>query len=190
MTTDPTNAIGTIDPSTQAVMPEPDPATAGKPPSHVKATSMGLDPDAGVAAFSKVLGEIVWLMGQSTAHRQMFISDLEWLMMTPLMNKQFRMFYQELPGQRASQRPVGVAFWAFASQEVEDRLLSGNSRLQPQDWTSGDRAWLTEVIAPFGGGHAIVQDIKAKVFPDRDFRVLTIKDGKREARLVPAPKTD
>ena len=41
-----------------------------------------------------------------------------------------------------------------------------------------------EVIAPFGGADAMVQDLKDKVFPTRELRVLTLKDGKREVRVV------
>ena len=48
---------------------------------------------------SAVLGEIVWLMSQSPLHKQMFISDLEWMIMPPVLLKQFRLYYQEAPGQ-------------------------------------------------------------------------------------------
>jgi RTX toxin acyltransferase family len=51
--------------------------------------------------------------------------------------------------------------------EVETRLAAGTTRLRPQDWKSGDRLWVVEVIAPFGGAGAMVQDLKAKVFPER-----------------------
>ena len=62
-----------------------------------------------------MLGEIVWLMSQSPIHKQFYISDLEWFVMTPVLLQQFRIFY-------ASDRPVGVLLWAFASDEVEARL--------------------------------------------------------------------
>jgi cytolysin-activating lysine-acyltransferase len=56
--------------------------------------------------------------------------------------------------------------------------------MRPQDWKSGDRLWVVEVFAPFGGADAMVADLKAKVFPDRELRVLTLTDGKREVRVV------
>jgi hypothetical protein len=61
---------------------------------------------------SEVLGEIVWLMSQSPIHKQFYISDLEWFVMTPVLLQQFRIFY-------AQDRPVGVLLWAFASNKVE-----------------------------------------------------------------------
>ena len=63
-------------------------------------------------------------------------------------------------------------------------LTQGTNRLRPQDWKSGDKAWVVEVIAPFGGGDAMVADVKAKVFAGRDLRALVVKDGKREVRVL------
>lgn len=45
--------------------PGPDPFTHPVPEGHAKTTAA-------------VLGEIVWLMSQSSLHKQFFISDLEW----------------------------------------------------------------------------------------------------------------
>lgn len=40
-----------------------------------------------------MLGEIVWLMSQSSLHKQFFVSDLEWFVMTPVLLQQFRTYY-------------------------------------------------------------------------------------------------
>jgi hypothetical protein len=40
-------------------------------------------PEGAAKKVSEVLGEIVWLMSQSPLHKQFFISDLEWFVMTP-----------------------------------------------------------------------------------------------------------
>lgn len=116
---------------------------------------------------SEVLGEIVWLMSQSPLHKQFFISDLEWLVMTPVLLQQFRLFYDK-------DKPIGVTFWATVNDEVEERLKAGTSRLRPQDWKSGDKLWVVEVIAPFGGAEEMVKDLKAKVFAERDLKYLAL----------------
>ncbi|MBC7871098.1 MAG: toxin-activating lysine-acyltransferase [Chitinophagaceae bacterium] len=59
-------------------------------------------------------------------HKNLFISDLEWLVMTPILLKQFRVFY-------APDRPIGVALWAYVNEEVEKRLMTGAARLAPAD---------------------------------------------------------
>src|SRR5262245_51335052 len=62
---------------------------------------------------SAVLGEIVWLLTQSPAHKQaFFIGDLEWMVMPPILMQQLRMFY-------AKDKPIGVILWATVNKEVE-----------------------------------------------------------------------
>src|SRR5262245_65693577 len=88
-------------------------------------------PAGAAKKMSEVLGEIVWLMSQSALHKQFFISDLEWLAMTPVVLGQFRLFYDQA-------KPIGVVFWASVGEDVEARLAAGPSRLRPQDWKWGD----------------------------------------------------
>ena len=124
-----------------------------------------------------MLGEIVWLMSQSPLHKQFFISDLEWLVMTPVLLQQFRLFYDQ-------SKPIGVAFWATVNEEVEQRLTAGTTRLRPQDWKSGERLWVVEVIAPFGGAEEMVKDLKTKVFPQRELKFLAVGPQGREVRML------
>ncbi len=122
---------------------------------------------------SAVLGEIVWLMSQSPLHKQFFISDLEWFVMTPVLLQQFRTYY-------ASDKPIGVVLWASVSDQVAERFAQGTTKLRPQDWKSGDNLWVVEVIAPFGGAEEMVKDLKDKVFPSRPVSFLAVtKDGKQ-----------
>ena len=117
-------------------------------------------------------------MSQSPGHKSFFISDLEWFVMTPLFLQQFRLFYDK-------EKPIGVVFWGLVDAEVEARLMSGGAKLRPQDWKCGDKLWVTEVIAPFGGAPQMVADLKEKVFPTREIKILaTGADGKREVRAV------
>jgi cytolysin-activating lysine-acyltransferase len=130
-------------------------------------------PEGAAKKVSEVLGEIVWLMSQSPLHKQFFISDLEWLVMTPVLLQQFRLFYDQ-------GKPIGVAFWATVNAEVEERLAAGTSRLRPQDWKSGAALWVVEVIAPFGGAEEMVKDLKAKVFAGREMKFLAVGAKGRE----------
>lgn len=134
-------------------------------------------PDGAAKKVSEVLGEIVWLMSQSPLHKQFFISDLEWFVMTPVLLQQFRLFYDQT-------KPIGVAFWATVNDEVEERLAVGTTRLRPQDWKSGDRLWVVEVIAPFGGAEEMVKDLKAKVFPQREMKFLTTGAQGRQVKAI------
>ena len=135
-------------------------------------------PDGHAKTTAAVLGEIVWLMSQSRLHKQFFIQDLEWFVMTPVLLQQFRLYYD-------NQKPIGVVLWARVSAEVEAMLSVGTTKLRPQDWRSGDRLWVVEVIAPFGGAEEMVRDLKAKVFPDRELKYVALgAGGKMEVRVV------
>jgi cytolysin-activating lysine-acyltransferase len=154
------------------------PAGSGQDKSASRGTIFDQPAPAGAAKkTSEVLGEITWLMSQSPLHKQLFISDLEWLVMTPMMLQQFRLFYDQ-------SKPVGVVLWASVSEEVEARLAAGNARMRPQDWKSGDRLWVVEVIAPFGKGEEMVRDLKERVFGEKEMKMLAVSAKRRELRTL------
>ena len=112
--------------------------------------------------------------------------------MTPVILQQFRMYYQNAAPAEGGQRLIGVlrqraskmALWARVSAEVEAMLEQGTTRMRPQDWKSGDRLWVVEIIAPFGGQDAMAADLKAKVFPSEALKVLALVQGKKVVRVV------
>jgi cytolysin-activating lysine-acyltransferase len=113
---------------------------------------------------AEALGQIVWLFTQSAAHRELRVKDLEWSVMPAILSEQFRIFrFGPLPGlDRAAaeklappglnaaveELPLGVAIWARLSAQAEQRL-ENEERMQAEDWTSGDRVWLLELVSPF-----------------------------------------
>jgi cytolysin-activating lysine-acyltransferase len=97
--------------------------------------------------------------------------------MTPVLLRQFRVFY-------APDRPIGVALWAYVNEEVEQRLKSGNARLAPTDWKSGDKLWLVDIVAPYGGHDAMIKDSKEKVFPEREVNFLAIGPKGAEVKVA------
>jgi cytolysin-activating lysine-acyltransferase len=112
---------------------------------------------------AEAIGQIVWLLSQSPTHRELRIGDLEWSFMPAVVLEQFRIFrFGTLPDmedvpmpqvagfdkQTMEQLPLGVAIWAKVSAAVEAKLEKGE-RLAPEEWRSGDRVWLLELIAPF-----------------------------------------
>ncbi len=122
---------------------------------------------------TRLLGQIVSLMGQSPAHRHIFLSDLEWLVLPPLMKRQARIW------RRQTERgavPVVYASWANVTPEVEKRLLQGQNRLRPAEWDGGDIPWLIDLVAPYGGVDAALGELVDQTF-----------SGKPVKSLVPTP---
>jgi cytolysin-activating lysine-acyltransferase len=113
------------------------PPAAGGPPAGAK---------TGPITVSHLLGEMAWLLTQSPLHRALTIGDLEWLVMPALIHRQFYIF-------REGDRPVGLALWAKCDAAAEAKLDKGmiepENRLTLEEWVSGDRLWLVDLIAPF-----------------------------------------
>ncbi|MBF0167293.1 MAG: toxin-activating lysine-acyltransferase [Alphaproteobacteria bacterium] len=165
-------------PATVAETPAPAPASPS--PSLESAPPHHSSP-------AEVLGDVVWLMTQSPAHRHFFVADLDWLILPPLMLRQCRLV-------RGKERPQSFVTWALLNEEVEQRLMAGHNRLKPSDWNSGDRAWMIDLIAPFGGQDALLVELKQRLFPDRPLKLLQPgKDGKGpvagEVRIQPKEGT-
>jgi cytolysin-activating lysine-acyltransferase len=76
------------------------------------------------------------------------------MVIAPVALQQYR-FYRDAQG-----RLVGFAAWAFLSAEVEARLNAGDQRLAPNDWKSGDRAWLLTVMSGAGQAPAVLEDLR------------------------------
>jgi cytolysin-activating lysine-acyltransferase len=98
-------------------------------------------PDSAPHTVSHMFGEIVWLMTQSPQHKHFALADLEWMVMPALLLNQYRLFHNE-------GRPIGAALWAFLSEEAEAKLSMSPPRLRPDEWKSGDRCWLVDLITP------------------------------------------
>jgi len=121
---------------------------------------------------SHLLGEMTWLLSQSPLHRALAIGDLEWLVMPALIHQQFYLF-------RDGDRPVGLALWAKCDAEAEKKLAEGmiepENRLTLEEWTSGDRIWLVDLIAPFADGtnrhrELMIADLISKPLAGEEFR--------------------
>lgn len=101
---------------------------------------------------ASVLGQMVWLLLQSPAHRHVFVSELEWRVLPPLTLGQARIFKKD-------KEPFAFVTWALASEGVEGRLRAMPGKLTPAEWKSGVRMVIVDVVAPFGGGDACVNEV-------------------------------
>lgn len=161
---------------------------------------------------ANMLGEMVWLLTTSQTHKHFSLSDLEWMIMPPLMLEQYRIYYD-------GQRPIALALWAYLSDDAEKKLESGGTRLRPDEWRSdgaeatktilerrqsggagtlpedirhpAGRLWLVDLIAPQATPEnkmteKIIADLAQNVFPGRKlkFHVTNPQTGKREVKEV------
>jgi cytolysin-activating lysine-acyltransferase len=113
---------------------------------------------AGETAAAAIFGQVAWLMSRSPAHRHLPLVEVDARIRPPLALKQYRLF-------RHQGRAVAFVCWALASEEVAQRLLRSTAqRLQPQEWRSGQRPVIFDVVAPFGGADACIKEVMRTVF--------------------------
>lgn len=117
------------------------------------------------------MGPVIMLYMQSTHRRFQFISNLEWLLLPPLVNGQCKLYMKK-------EYPISFVSWAFLGEETEKRLFHNGGKLRPEDWKSGENLWLIDIVAPFGGVENMLRDIQKKEFPGRTIKI-----------LAPDPKT-
>jgi cytolysin-activating lysine-acyltransferase len=161
-------------------------ARAQKPsPQSVEETPTAPPPPAAVPlTVSHMFGEMAWLLTQSPTHKHYSLADLEWMVMPALLLQQYRVF-------RDGARPVGVALWAFLSEEAEVRLADGKSHIRPDEWKSGDRCWLIDLVAPFSTAEnqmigRMLTDLSQTVLKGREFKFWRTDPatGKRKAIVI------
>lgn len=138
-----------------------------------------------VPTIAHMLGEMVWVCSQSPIYKNLKISDIEWLLMPAILLEQYRVFHHE-------KTPIGFALWAFLSEEVEKRMNDDMEQgkrimLTPQEWKSGERLWLMEMIVPTANEqnkltHILMADLIKNVFKDKPFKFhqIHMEGGKRK----------
>lgn len=129
------------------------------------------------------MGPVIMLYLQSSHRRYQFIADLEWLLLPPLVLGQCKLYMKK-------EYPISFVSWAFLDEAAEKRLFANGGKLRPEDWKSGDRLWLMDIVAPFGGVENMLRDIQKNEFPGQAVRLLAPdpKTGGVTARELPPYK--
>lgn|GEM_PF-3376155 len=98
-----------------------------------------------------------------------------------------------LPGIRAGSfalfedghRPLGFLSWASLSPEAERRYLKNPNSLSQEDWSSGDRVWIVDCVAPFGHFPSMYRYIRGHFRQTHIVvRALRLHAGEETAKVV------
>lgn len=125
-------------------------------------------------------------MTQSPRHGGLPIAELTWMLMPAIANRQFHLFHE-------GDRPVGAAIWAMLDETNEQKLTDGTfhpPQADASDWTSGDRCWLIDLIAPFADdtnkqADVMFGDLVTGVLKGRAFKMLRVDPAGGEGQVVP-----
>lgn len=125
----------------------------------------------------RVYGDMLFLGFRSPRHAQMPLGALRRYLEPPVELGQFRIF-------RFDDVPRAMYSWAWLDRDAERKLVEGEP-LAPEDWQSGDRLWIIDLIAPYPGLTAqIVRWImKPGHFAERQFWFRRV-GGQNETRRI------
>ncbi len=88
--------------------------------------------------------------------------------------------------QRGFRAPVAVVTWALVSEEVDRRLESQAGRLlrlRPDEWNSGEIAWLIDAAGSPAGVKAALQRLADRPFKERALKVVVREEPGGVARV-------
>lgn len=125
------------------------------------------------------MGPVIMLYMQSSHRRFQFISDLEWLLLPPLVGGQCKLYMKK-------EYPISFISWAFLDDDAEKRLFHNGGKLRPDDWKSGENLWIIDIAAPFGGVENMLRDIQKNEFPGQTIKMIAPdpKTGGIKARVL------
>lgn len=121
-----------------------------------------MDPVAGKSV-AEIFGEIVWLISQDRIAKDVQVKELEWLVMAPILLKQFHITYAPVPATQQAAgdastaaptlQPVAVELFAMCSDIVAAAIDADKNqmlKLTLNDWRSGEHKRIVRRFSPFG----------------------------------------
>ncbi|EKO3562960.1 RTX toxin-activating lysine-acyltransferase RtxC [Vibrio fluvialis] len=139
--------------------------------------SITLQPtELSLVKMQQMLGGIILLSQHSPLHRRYLV--IEWIeRILPAFELNQFCYYED-----EHERPIAFCNWALVSDQVREELLSGVREISQSDWHSGPHIYIPEMIAPFGHGREVVNDLRRRVFlPWKGQKVCTVR-GKVNAQ--------
>ena len=148
------------------------------PVGEAKADKVAVDNTRQQPTVVSVFGELVWLMQASVFHKQLFLGELEWAVLQPMLLQQYRIYHKD-------KKPVGAVFWARVDDEVHKRLQQGSVKLRAQEWKGGNNNWVIDVVAPFGNAPYFIEEIGKSVFAGQTYHYMQVdEDGRQKTVSV------
>jgi cytolysin-activating lysine-acyltransferase len=170
-----------------------------KSPPELAQAEAGIQPPPAPKASASTKGALGLRMAQSFAqivavlmrdpsYKSLRVTDLEWLVLPPVMAGQFRLAHATAPADSAQAQqggslvPVAAALWARVSPQVDKALsetLDKPVQLSQAAWTSGDIPWLMAVAGDRRATQAFLRQLQENEFKGKQVKMrLRGADGK------------
>jgi len=122
---------------------------------------------------SVAFAQIISVLMRSPHYKHYTLSDLEWLVLPPLMTGQFSVV-EASAEQNGPRFPAAVVLWASVSPEVDKRLsenLTAPMRLRPDEWRSGEILWLVDAVGDSRVVPEVLKRLQQSVFKERQLKL-------------------
>lgn len=129
-------------------------------------------------AIESILGAACFLTSKSPNHKYIFAHEYESMIIPAIINNQFSLFRNE------KNEPIAFISWAVVNNDVENRLLEGNAKLKPQDWKSGEKNYIIDVISPFVPTIKILKEFSQNQFKDKEISILKPNKDKKGSNIA------
>lgn len=111
-------------------------------------------------------GDFMSVLIQSPRHQGVTLGTLSQRMVPAFLHEQYVLAKAKPDNTNGPSTPVGCAFWASVSPDVDARLEADSTRpidLAEEEWKGGDIIWLIEVVGTQKVSEALVKSIRDKV---------------------------
>ena len=126
---------------------------------------------------AEVLGSVVWLWLYSKRHKEMPLHTLPTILLPAIKHQKFILGIE-------SAKPVFYLSWADFSPEAESRYIQHPLNLSDEDWSSGDRMWIIDWVAPFGHSKVMSDLLKRKLFVNKWMRAQYHRGTERGKTII------
>lgn len=125
-----------------------------------------------------VLGKLAWLWMNSPLHHSWQVSYLNRFVLPPVVLNQYMLIER-------NGFPVAYCSWALFSKQAELMYMLDSSNIQSNNWTSGDRLWFIDWVAPFSKQDSIdMKNLLIDKFPSSLARAIRVKKDSKQARVM------
>jgi hemolysin-activating ACP:hemolysin acyltransferase len=134
--------------------------------------------------FAASVGEIVMLLSRSPAYKYHSLADIEWMVLPAAALGQFYVV-EAAHKEHGFRAPIAVVTWAVVSDEVDRRLADqagGRLRLHPDEWKSGETAWIIDAAGSGEGIAAALRRLLAGPLKQRSVKAI-MRDSDGVARV-------
>ncbi|HTH45286.1 MAG TPA: toxin-activating lysine-acyltransferase [Oxalicibacterium sp.] len=118
-----------------------------------------------------ILGPALWLYARDPIKKYMFLGDLDWAVLPPVVLDQCRLFTK-------GGLPYAFVTWALANDHIDARFRTKESKLAPHEWKTGEHVWIVSAVAPFGQLEETLRELRETAF-----------SGKKVSALLPDPQS-